>query len=1022
MKKRITLPVFLVLLLLFAVATSWGSVPPGISIDNQASASYTAASGASTVAGSNVVHVITQAGAAAVVITKSASQTGAKPGDHPTFTLNVSNNGSGDAAGITVIIDGVATTKVVASDLIPSNTRFFAIVNAGGATPLYHILGSPAQTYMSAAPADVSIIDAVAFALNSLAAGASATFSFSVAVDSNASGNIHNVAQVFFNNGSDTFTVSNAVDIPVTGPPPTIAYYLDTNFARVIHASAVGSPLFVQLDAAACNLDPLTVETKAITLTSTLTGDVETFTATETGPNTGVFRILPAVPTRDGSTNPVVSGNKIMEVLRNDQIVASMSGCGATSVTATILIDPQGVIFDSRSNVTIAGASVTLIDVSGNGNGGHPNAPATVFQFDGTTSAPSTVTTSANGQFQFPQVLPSTYQVSVKPPTTYTFPSTVPPTQLPPGRHIDPSASYNGTFTVAANSGIVLFDVPVDAAPTTQLFVQKTAARTQVQIGDFIDYTVEIKNLLSAPLPNVQVTDNLPPAFIYQTRSARLNGVPINDPPGKGPVLTFSIGTLAANADVKLSYRVLVGPGANIGDNINRATASSAGSQSNTSSAHVNVQGGVFSDNGFIVGKVFQDCNGNRMQDPGELGIPGVRIYLEDGTFAITDGEGKYSIYGVGSRLHILKVDSYTLPSGSHLVALSNRNSGDGGSRFIDLRFGEMQKADFAISNCTAAMAEEIATRKKQVGGEQEVARAVKAQFNAQEIQKDSTQLKAMSASGFVDARPTAQPGAGGPHADLASEKGSPAPAAEKSPGAETTLAAAAAQPPAFPSLAAATTPATTVDLAKLTNELGFVDLHNNDVLPFAQTNIRIKGMAGNRFKLVVNGKEASAKEIGTKSVIAENHVEVWEFIGVNLQPGRNGIEVTQFDPYGNARGTEKIEVIAPSKLGKLKITAEGRKLFPADGKTPVKFLVRLMDAADVPVTVRTPLTLEASNGTWLVKDLNPKEPGTQVFIEGGQAEYMLLPPNQAGPSTVRVTSGGVSAETRIEFVPELRP
>ena len=1012
---------YLVLLLLFAVAASWGSVPPGTSIDNQASASYTSSSGASTVAGSNVVHVITQAGVASVSITKSASQSSAKPGDHPAFTLTIINNGLGDALGVAVTIDGTPATKVIASDAIPNNTRFSSIVNAGGATPLYHIAGSPAQTYVSAAPSDLSTVDAVAFALNILTAGSSATFSFSVAVDANASGTIHNVAQIFFNNGSDTVAVSNAVDIPVTGPPPAIAYYFDSTFARVIHATALGSPLFVQVDAAACNLDPAVAETKAVTLTSTLTGDIETFTATETGPNTGVFRISPSVPTRDGSTNPVVPGNKIMEVLRNDQIVASMTGCGAASVTATVLIDPLGVVFDSRSNVTIAGASVTLIDVSGNGNGGHPNSPATVFQFDGVTPAPSTVTTSANGQFQFPQVLPSTYQVSVKPPTTYTFPSTVAPAQLPPGRHIDPSASYNGTFTVAANSGIVLFDVPVDAAPSTQLFVQKTAARTEVEIGDFIDYTVEIKNLLATPLPNVSVTDNLPPGFIYQARSARLNGVPINDPPGKGPVLTFSIGTLAANADVKLTYRVLVGPGSSIGDNINRASASAGGSQSNTSSAHVNVQGGAFSDKGFIVGKVFQDCNGNHMQDPGEMGVPGVRIYMEDGTFAITDGEGKYSIYGVSSRLHILKVDSYSLPKGSHLLALANRNGGDGGSRFIDMRFGELQKADFAISNCTAAMVEEIESRKKQVGGEQEVARAVKAQFNAQEIQKDSTQLKAMAASGYVDVRPTPQAGAGGPNADLASEKGSSGPAAAATgfmPGS-TMIAATASNPPAR---VAAATPSPSVDLAKLTNELGFVDLHNNDVLPFAQTNIRIKGLMGNRFKLLVNGKEASAKEIGTKSVIADHNVEVWEFIGVNLQPGRNALEVTQFDPYGNARGTEKIELIAPSKLGKLKIAPEGRKLFPADGKTPVKFLIRLTDAADIPVTVRTPLTLEATSGAWLVKDLNPKEPGTQVFIEGGQAEFMLMPPNQAGSSTVRVTSGGVSAETKVEFVPELRP
>ena len=239
---------------------------------------------------------------------------------------------------------------------------------------------------------------------------------------------------------------------------------------------------------------------------------------------------------------------------------------------------------------------------------------------------------------------------------------------------------------------------------------------------------------------------------MYVKGSARLNGSPIADPAGgRGPHLTFNIGTLAASADVKLSYRVLVGAGTAMGANLNHAVAVSGTSQSNTASARVLVQGGILSDNGFIVGKVFQDCNGNRMQDRGEMGIPGIRIYLDDGTFAITDSEGRYSIYGVPGRTHILKVDMYSLPANTQFSAISSRNAGDGGSRFIDLKFGEMQKADFAISNCTSASVEDIKQRRQALGPQEELARAVKAQFNTQEVAKDPLQLKSMAASGLVD-------------------------------------------------------------------------------------------------------------------------------------------------------------------------------------------------------------------------------------------------------------------------------
>jgi uncharacterized repeat protein (TIGR01451 family) len=992
------------LLPLMLAAASGASVPAGTSIDNQASAAWQASNGSSSATNSNVVHVIAQPSpnGASVTVSKTVSQSSAKPGDQLTFTLNAVNSGTADAAPVAVTIDGAASAKVVVRDVVPGNTRFSAIVNAAPALAVYHLFGSPAQDYVSSPPADLSAVDAVGFVLNSLAAGGNASFSFTVIVNSNASGTLRNTAIAFFNNGADTSVPSNEVDVPVSGPPPGIAYYFDNNFNKVIHATPLSAPLWIQFDAAACNLDPAVAETKAVSIKSTLTGDTETFTATETGPNTGIFRILPAVPTRDASVNPPVSGNQIMEVLKNDQLVASVSGCGASTTSAVILIDPSGVVFDSHSNVLVPGAAVTLIDVTGNGNGGHPDSPASVFQFDGTTPAPSTVTTGADGRFQFPQVLPSTYRVSIKPPSNFVFPSTVPPGQLPAGRIIDSSASYGGNFIVNAGLGMIVFDVPVDTSSTTPLFVQKIANRPTVELGEFIDYTVEIKNLLPVALPNVQVTDTLPPGFAYQKNTARLNGSPIGEPAGgKGPVLAFNIGTLAANADVRLSYRVLAGPGTALGNAFNHAVAVSGSSRSNVATARVVVQGGLLGSDGFIVGKVFQDCNGNHLQDRGEAGIPGVRIYLDDGTFAITDSAGKYSIYGVPGRTHVLKVDAYTLPAGSSLLALSNRNAGDGGSLFVDLKFGEMQKADFAIGNCSSAIAAEINLRKARMSGSQEeLANALKEQFNAQDVQRDASQLRALAASGFVT--PAAAPGQdGGPRAPQQIAATDPAPAKVKP--------------------AEAGSARTASEFSGLSNELGFLDLHNHDVLPFTQTNVRIKGSLGANFKLMVNGAETSAKQIGTKSILADKQLQVWEFIGVNLRPGKNEVEVVQVDPFGNVRGEEKIELVAPSKLGKLKIELPKTALV-ADGKTPLKITVRLTDSAEVPVTVRTPLTLETTNGTWLVKDLNPREPGTQVFIEGGRAEFELMPPLEPGSAMVRISSGGVSTESKLEFVPELRP
>ncbi len=125
--------------------------------------------------------------------------------------------------------------------------------------------------------------------------------------------------------------------------------------------------------------------------------------------------------------------------------------------------------------------------------------------------------------------------------------------------------------------------------------------------------------------------------------------------------------------------------------------------------------GGVFDVHACVVGKIFVDCNGNRVQDPGEPGIPGVRLYFEDGTNLTSDENGNYSLCGLRPVTHALKVDPVTLPAGSRLVVLSSRNAGDGASLFVDLRDGELHRADFAEGSCTEKVMEDV--RRRQLPG-----------------------------------------------------------------------------------------------------------------------------------------------------------------------------------------------------------------------------------------------------------------------------------------------------------------
>lgn len=258
-------------------------------------------------------------------------------------------------------------------------------------------------------------------------------------------------------------------------------------------------------------------------------------------------------------------------------------------------------------------------------------------------------------------------------------------------------AGVNETGSKANNRSCV--DPPVDGAGL--LAIEKRVSRAEAHVGDVVDYQVIVRNVGTSAVNDAIVRDILPAGFLLESQGVRVNGIGGASIAGApGPVITIDLGRLAAGATTTVTYRVRVGPGARAGENVNVAVAASRthGGDSPPARAKVTISGGVFDERGAIVGKVYTqcDCVGNAMQDAGEVGIPGVRVYLEDGTSAVTDVEGKYSFYDVASRLHVVKVDRTTLPAGASLVPLVNRNAGDGYTRFADVKAGELHRADFA--------------------------------------------------------------------------------------------------------------------------------------------------------------------------------------------------------------------------------------------------------------------------------------------------------------------------------------
>jgi hypothetical protein len=86
---------------------------------------------------------------------------------------------------------------------------------------------------------------------------------------------------------------------------------------------------------------------------------------------------------------------------------------------------------------------------------------------------------------------------------------------------------------------------------------------------------------------------------------------------------------------------------------------------------------------------------------------------MEDGTNMTTDENGQYSICGVRAISHVMQVDTTTMPVGSRMGITSNRNLGDGVSLMMNIKAGELYRADFAEGSCTPNILEQVNQRIK---------------------------------------------------------------------------------------------------------------------------------------------------------------------------------------------------------------------------------------------------------------------------------------------------------------------
>ncbi len=496
--------------------------------------------------------------------------------------------------------------------------------------------------------------------------------------------------------GNQMPQISASADTVVGAPLPIEVQFCDSSWNKVYQYN-VGDIIYVQATDNNFEPDPSTPG-RVIATISSYNGsssnsvfDSITITLIETGPGTGIYR-----GSMLSNGGPPTPGDGILSLDSDSKLKVVYVDLASkiSTVDDTALVDPYGRVFDSASGQLVNGATVTLVDDATGRPAVLPQPPAAP------AAQENPVTTGADGQFRFRYLKPGNYHIVVKPGSGYLFPSAVPAKDLPGGYNIMPG-SYGKGFAVKANMQPISVDVPVDP-PASSLQATKTADRNSASAGDIVRYTVTIQNTGKIDVSALAITDVMPRGLHYLKGSATINGRKAPDPAVTGNQLVFNAGALPAGGTVTLSYSASVGPDSEDGTATNTAfaTGSTTGGVliSNKAQFSLIINGGVFTSKGVIIGKIFQDKNNNRIQDSGEPGIPGVVIYMEDGTRVITGTDGKFSIFGVTAGTHVLRVDETSLPNGARLEALSNRFMGDGASQFVDMPAGGLFKADFAVT------------------------------------------------------------------------------------------------------------------------------------------------------------------------------------------------------------------------------------------------------------------------------------------------------------------------------------
>lgn len=735
-----------------------------------------------------------------------------------------------------------------------------------------------------------------------------------------------------------------------------------------------------------------------------------------------------------------VSGVANGEGVVNTAFTSASNAPAVSSTSATAVVNPFGLVYKGRSAGTpVPGARVSLLTDSTTG------APV---QLTGSGSDPNTENTNpfgADGAGRFSFVLSDAQLGTQQQPARYFLNVTAPgfrsrliETTITPatdgsglfalavraldGQPVAKDGSFELTEDAVEIQRLAAFALNVPMFENTALEISKSADRPSVEIGDTVTYRVEVHNSTVSALNDAVVRDQLPPSFQYAEGTALVEVPPaarrsVTPEINTDGLVVFPLGRIEAGERATLTYRVRVGANAREGQQFNTATATgtlTGGERVSTPQARASVRvgRGVFSSQQVIVGRVFVDANMNAQFDDDERGIPGVRLYLNNGQSVITDSEGLYNFPAVNEGSQVISLDPVTLPAG-YALADTGRSNERSWTRLLrtPLGGGALLRQNFALRSSDS----------EHVGSNP----SSNASGNAYAPgSKTKTNNSALNGSLF-----------GGASNNLDRSNESKPSARSNAPNAPTEAGTYEMK-----------TEETLEPVAP--GEVKVLSPLPDETVLGAALEISARTNAAWTVAVEVAGQRVPDSKIGEKRIDRRNDLATFTFVGLNVAPGPNRIRVTAVGPDGSQGKSVEVTAYGRGPAKRLEIVSDKPEL-SAGGRDSAVLRVRAFDQWNHPAADGS-VALAVSKGRLVRVDEGgaennekpednstarsggpdvPENPeatnaptGEQIIpLVGGEGRVMLVSDNAPGAAEIHATTGAVEGRGQVRVTPEVR-